>query len=153
MQSYWLFKQVLRMKFGIVFWDVLPCKIIVDRRFRGTCCLYHQGWVSHGWVHPRRQFWTSYSPPWELEIWHRYYACSCRWSETTSPNCDHQQDYCSSPRWYMSMENNGGMMLTGENQITRRETRLSKTLSLTNPTWTILSLSRQFQQRMRIELV
>jgi hypothetical protein len=33
------------MKFRIVFWDVLPCKIIVDRRFRGTCCLYHQGWV------------------------------------------------------------------------------------------------------------
>jgi hypothetical protein len=26
------------MKFRIVFWDVLPCKIIVDRRFRGTCC-------------------------------------------------------------------------------------------------------------------
>jgi hypothetical protein len=24
------------MKFRIVFWDVLPCKIIVDRRFRGT---------------------------------------------------------------------------------------------------------------------
>jgi len=36
----------------IFFWDVLPCKIIVDRRFRGA----------------RRQFWTSYSPPWELEI-------------------------------------------------------------------------------------
>jgi hypothetical protein len=33
------------MKFRIVFWDVLPCKIIVDRRFRGTCCLHHQGWV------------------------------------------------------------------------------------------------------------
>jgi hypothetical protein len=30
------------MKFRIVFWDVLPCKIIVDRRFRGT--LDHQGW-------------------------------------------------------------------------------------------------------------
>jgi hypothetical protein len=30
------------MKFRIVFWDVLPCKIIVDRRFRGTCCLHHQ---------------------------------------------------------------------------------------------------------------
>jgi hypothetical protein len=29
--------------FRIVFWDVLPCKIIVDRRFRGTCCLHHQG--------------------------------------------------------------------------------------------------------------
>jgi hypothetical protein len=29
------------MKFRIVFWDVLPCKIIADRRFRGTCCLHH----------------------------------------------------------------------------------------------------------------
>jgi hypothetical protein len=29
------------MKFRIVFWDVLPCKIIVDRRFRGTYCLHH----------------------------------------------------------------------------------------------------------------
>jgi hypothetical protein len=27
--------------FRIVFWDVLPCKIIVGRRFRGTCCLHH----------------------------------------------------------------------------------------------------------------
>jgi hypothetical protein len=42
----------------IVFWDVLPCKIIVDRRLFYTA------------VHPRRQFWTSYSPPWELEISH-----------------------------------------------------------------------------------
>jgi hypothetical protein len=31
------------MKFRFVFWDVLPCKIIVNRRFRGTCCLHHQG--------------------------------------------------------------------------------------------------------------
>jgi hypothetical protein len=31
------------MKFRIVFWDVLPCKIIVDRRFIGRCCLHHQG--------------------------------------------------------------------------------------------------------------
>jgi hypothetical protein len=40
-----------RMKFRIVFWDVLPCKIIVDRRFRGTYCLHHQGWstiILHG---------------------------------------------------------------------------------------------------------
>jgi hypothetical protein len=29
------------MKFRIVFWDVLPCKIIVDRRFRVTYCLHH----------------------------------------------------------------------------------------------------------------
>jgi hypothetical protein len=33
------------MKFRFVFWDVLPCKIIVDRRFRGTCCLHHQGYA------------------------------------------------------------------------------------------------------------
>jgi hypothetical protein len=32
------------MNFRFIFWDVLPCKIIVDRRFRGTCCLHHQGW-------------------------------------------------------------------------------------------------------------
>jgi hypothetical protein len=45
------------------FWDILPCKMIVDRRFRGAYCLHHQGGV-----YPRRQLWTSYSPPWELEI-------------------------------------------------------------------------------------
>jgi hypothetical protein len=26
------------MNSSFVFWDVLPCKIIVDRRFRGACC-------------------------------------------------------------------------------------------------------------------
>jgi hypothetical protein len=31
------------MMFRIVFWNVLPCKIIVDRRFRGAYCLHHQG--------------------------------------------------------------------------------------------------------------
>jgi hypothetical protein len=25
---------------------LLPCKIIVDRRFRGTCCIHHQGSLS-----------------------------------------------------------------------------------------------------------
>jgi hypothetical protein len=34
------------MMFRIVFWDVLPCKMFVDRRFRGAYCLHHQGWVS-----------------------------------------------------------------------------------------------------------
>jgi hypothetical protein len=94
--------------FRIVFWDVLPCKIIVDRCFRGAFCLHHQGWrqyaplkrrstiiliirdvgSTHLWnvgrqsfytaVHPRRQFWTSYSPPWELEISHLIY---CLWDK------------------------------------------------------------------------
>jgi hypothetical protein len=31
------------MKFRFVFWDVLPFKIIVDRHFKGTCCLHHRG--------------------------------------------------------------------------------------------------------------
>jgi hypothetical protein len=46
--------------------------MIVDRRFRGAYCLHHLwnvGWQSfYTAVHPRRQIWTSYSPPWELEI-------------------------------------------------------------------------------------
>jgi hypothetical protein len=29
------------MMFRVVFWDILPCKIIVDRRFRGAYCLAH----------------------------------------------------------------------------------------------------------------
>jgi hypothetical protein len=72
-----------------VFWDVLPCKIIVDRRFRCAYCLHHQGWVSltrkdRGyievqWTGLTNREWGStylwnvgrqYSPPWELEISH-----------------------------------------------------------------------------------
>jgi hypothetical protein len=65
------------MKFRFVFWFVLPCKIILDRRLRGKCCLHDQGstylWnvgpqLFYAAVHPRRQIWTSYSPPWELKI-------------------------------------------------------------------------------------
>jgi hypothetical protein len=40
------------------------------------------------------------------------------------------------PRWYMSMESHGGMILTGEKWRTRRKTCPSTTLSTTNPTWT-----------------
>jgi hypothetical protein len=29
------------MMFRIVFWDVQPCTIMVDRRFRGAYCLHH----------------------------------------------------------------------------------------------------------------
>jgi hypothetical protein len=34
------------MMFRAVFWVVLPCKMIVDRRFRGAYCLHHQGWMT-----------------------------------------------------------------------------------------------------------
>jgi hypothetical protein len=54
--TYYLFLQFVTLSSGlkikkytmfrIVFWDVLPCKIIVDRRFRGTCYLHHQGFRS-----------------------------------------------------------------------------------------------------------
>jgi hypothetical protein len=58
--------------FRAAFWVVLPCKMIVDRRFRGAYCLHHL-WNAcrqsfYTAVQPRRQLWTSYSPPWELEI-------------------------------------------------------------------------------------
>jgi hypothetical protein len=63
-------------------------------------------------------------------------CCSCRWGETVSLNCDHQQAYCSSPRWYMSMESHGGMIMTGGNRTTRRKTCPSAISSTTKPTWT-----------------
>jgi hypothetical protein len=43
--------------FRVVFWDILPCKMIVDRRFRGAYCLHHQGWFCLLGC-PRRQLWT-----------------------------------------------------------------------------------------------
>jgi hypothetical protein len=39
------------------------------------------------------------------------------------------------PPYDMSTENDGGMILTGENRRTRRKTCPSATLSTTNPTW------------------
>jgi hypothetical protein len=36
--------RMLHVMFRDVFWDILPCKMIVDRRFRGAYCLHHQGW-------------------------------------------------------------------------------------------------------------
>jgi hypothetical protein len=61
-------------------------------------------------------------------------SCTCRWGE--SLNCGHQRAYCSSPMWYMSMENHGGIIFTAKNRRTRRKPCLSATLSTTNPTWT-----------------
>jgi hypothetical protein len=41
-------------------------------------------------------------------------CCLCRWDETTSLKCGHQRAYCSSPRWYMHMENDNGMIQRGK---------------------------------------
>jgi hypothetical protein len=47
-----------------VFWVVAPCSLVeVYQRFRGPCCLHHQGES----LQPRRQQ-SSYSPPWEPQI-------------------------------------------------------------------------------------
>jgi hypothetical protein len=46
----------------------------------------------------------------DLRLWRRQWW----WGETTSVNCGHQQAYCSSLRWYMNIENHGGMILSGE---------------------------------------
>jgi hypothetical protein len=56
-------------------------------------------------------------------------SCSCLWGETVFLNCRHQRTYCSSTRWYMNMEGHGGMILTWENQRTRRKIQPSATLS------------------------
>jgi hypothetical protein len=39
---------ISKLTFRFFFWDVLPCNIIVDRRFRGTFCLHHQGALMMG---------------------------------------------------------------------------------------------------------
>jgi hypothetical protein len=70
---------------------------------------------------------------------------SCPWFmsmvDTMSLNCDHQRACCSSPRFYMSMDSQGGMDDTDRgNRRTRRKTCPSATLSTTNPTWTDLGL-------------
>jgi hypothetical protein len=31
------------MMFRAVFWVIMPCRMIVDRRFRGAYCLHRQG--------------------------------------------------------------------------------------------------------------
>jgi hypothetical protein len=50
----------------------------------------------------------------------------------------HQLAYCSSSRWYTSMESHGGMIRTGKNRRTRRDTCPCATLSTVNRPWTDL---------------
>jgi hypothetical protein len=52
-----------------------------------------------------------------------------------SLNCGHQRACCSFPRWYMSMETHGEIILTGEIRRNRRETCPTATFSAINPTW------------------
>jgi hypothetical protein len=51
-----MYNKQKNIMFRAVFWVILPCKMIVDRRFRGAYCLHHQGWVSRA---PRLASWTT----------------------------------------------------------------------------------------------
>jgi hypothetical protein len=53
------------------------------------------------------------SPDWATRWFFSQVWWSCRWGETISLNFGHQWTYCSSPRWYISMENQRGMISTG----------------------------------------
>jgi hypothetical protein len=44
--------------------------------------------------------------------------------------------YCSSARWYMSLESHGGMILTGKTEELRKKLVPVAILSATSPTWT-----------------
>jgi hypothetical protein len=115
-----ILEQIVRFRF--VFWDVLPCKIIVDRRFRGTCCLHHHhrpddGGSTYLWnvgpqlfymaVHPRRQIWTSHSLPWELEISHTRKKITC----DQSPGPDNEL-------WHYKWLNSTDVLRSWDNQST-----------------------------------
>jgi hypothetical protein len=73
LQSKGLLASEYEFIFRIVFWDVLPCKNIVDPDDGGSTYLWNVGRQSfYTAVHHGRQFWTPYSPPWELEISHQF---------------------------------------------------------------------------------
>jgi hypothetical protein len=50
---------------------------------------------------------------WRWCLWWSW--SSCWLGETICLNCSHRCAYCSSHRWYMNMENQGGMMFTEKN--------------------------------------
>jgi hypothetical protein len=50
--------------------------------------------------------------------------CSCWQGETMTLNSGHQRANYSSPRWYISVESQGGIILTGENEITCKKSVL-----------------------------
>jgi hypothetical protein len=59
---------------------------------------------------------------------------SGRWGEKMSLNWGHA--HCSSPRWYMRMENHGWLIQERGNQRTRSKTWPDATSSTINHTWT-----------------
>jgi hypothetical protein len=89
------------MKFKIVFWDVLPCKMIVDRRFRGTYCLHHPD----DFKFSRRRVWSS-------ELSSGMY-CRLKWLSTDVSGgtycLHHPDDFMFSRRQVWSSKLSSGM--------------------------------------------
>jgi hypothetical protein len=86
LNSWWnMMLMMIIVIWSSVFWDILPySQIDVDRRFRDTCCLHHQGALMMeaartsetsvdiyltAWQYIAVD-WTSCSPPWEPEFSH-----------------------------------------------------------------------------------
>jgi hypothetical protein len=106
--------------FRVVFWDILPPS-------SGSTHLWNVGrQLFYTAVYPRRQLWTSYSLPWELEIsqklsaqcyifWHlprclllfQQPSCNWHWNGTTahSPHCHPLPRDCwvRSGRWWSAV--------------------------------------------------
>jgi hypothetical protein len=136
------------MKFRFVFWDVLPCKIFVERRVRGTPCCWSQHVplrrpstiILHGSTSQKTNLNLSLGRFLKKLIKQEIVSCKTykllKEQHSLHIFTLHQRAYCSSCRWYMSIESHGGIILTGGNRRTRRETCPSATSSTTNPTWT-----------------
>jgi hypothetical protein len=98
------------MKFRFVFWDVLPCKIIVDSsplwwsqhvilKRRSTIIL-------HGSTSQKTNlnFILAAVRTWNLTMCLDIKRSgSCRCDGIMSQNCGHRRAYCSPPRWHTSM--------------------------------------------------
>jgi hypothetical protein len=130
---------------GLVMSNRLACKtnaasqtsqnFYPDKRLRPKNSLFSHNSSRTSWRTFRTKiYFTSVKLFLRKFIWS--YCCSCRWGETISLNCGHQRAYCSSSRWYMSMESHDGMTLTGENRRSLRKADPSAALSTTNLTWT-----------------
>jgi hypothetical protein len=86
--------------FRAVFWVVLPCKMIVDRRFRGAYCLHHQGWNpedSSEHHTRRRENLKSHEMILVLSAWLHVTSLLYVLSDTMSPHIKKLFYFCSSP--------------------------------------------------------
>jgi hypothetical protein len=61
--------------FRAVFWVILPCEMIVDRRFRGAYCLHHPWW----WQKTALNIILAAVRTWNLTSWMQLSTYLSRW--------------------------------------------------------------------------